>query len=335
MNLLTCHLQQPDPLSLTQVRAGERKLGESVAVLNKGDWAASLVYSPATFVFLGIAEDIGVRANGGIGGAHTAPLPALQALLNVQESLLLGGKDIALAGILECRFNAPEAPGDLRKAVEEIDQVVATLIKKFVSAGKIPVVVGGGHNNAFGLLAGSASALKKPLCAINMDAHSDFRRAEGRHSGNGFRYAFEKGYLKRYAPFGLHRNYNSEKVLSELEHHAAAFFPVFFEDLFISQTLSFETALGHVFDFAAGLPAGIELDLDAIAGVLSSAQSPSGFSVTQARRFLWRAATETEAVYLHLPEGVARRADGQESGTIGKLLAYLMTDFMRGVLGKG
>ena len=219
--------------------------------------------------------------------------------------------------------------------MEEIDQVVATLIEKFVRAGKIPIVVGGGHNNAFGLLAGSATALVKPLCAINMDAHSDFRRAEGRHSGNGFRYAFEKGYLKRYAPFGLHRNYNSESILEQLEHNTAAFFPVFFEDLFITQTLSFETALSHVFDFAAGMPTGIELDMDAIAGVLSSAQTPSGFSAMQARRFMWRAATETEAVYLHLPEGIARRDDGLESTTIGKMLAYLMTDFMRGCWGRG
>ena len=56
---------------------------------------------------------------------------------------------------------------------------------------------------------------------------------------------------------------------------------------------------------------------------------------SKARRFLWRAATETEAAYLHLPEGVAKRDDGLECATIGKLLAYLMTDFMRGVLGKG
>ena len=199
------------------------------------------------FCVSGIAEDIGVRANGGMGGAHTAPLPALQALLNVQEGPLLSGKDIALAGILECTFNAPEKPEDLRKAVEEIDQVVATLIEKFVSAGKIPIVVGGGHNNAFGLLAGSATALIKPLCAINMDAHSDFRRAEGRHSGNGFRYAFEKGYLKRYAPFGLHRNYNSESILEQLEHNTADFFSCVFRRSFYYPNAIFRNRFGPCF----------------------------------------------------------------------------------------
>jgi formiminoglutamase len=33
--------------------------------------------------------------------------------------------------------------------------------------------------------------------AINFDAHSDFRILEGRHSGNGFSYAYEEGFLKK------------------------------------------------------------------------------------------------------------------------------------------
>jgi formiminoglutamase len=34
--------------------------------------------------------------------------------------------------------------------------------------------------------------------AINFDAHSDFRILEGRHSGNGFSYAYEEAFLKKY-----------------------------------------------------------------------------------------------------------------------------------------
>jgi formiminoglutamase len=37
--------------------------------------------------------------------------------------------------------------------------------------------------------------------AINFDAHSDFRILEGRHSGNGFSYAYEEGFLKKYFIF--------------------------------------------------------------------------------------------------------------------------------------
>jgi formiminoglutamase len=46
--------------------------------------------------------------------------------------------------------------------------------------------------------------------AINFDAHSDFRILEGRHSGNGFSYAYEEGFLKNILFFGLHENYTSK-----------------------------------------------------------------------------------------------------------------------------
>jgi arginase family enzyme len=39
---------------------------------------------------------------------------------------------------------------------------------------------------------------RKTINAINFDAHSDFRILEGRHSGNGFSYAYEEGFLKKY-----------------------------------------------------------------------------------------------------------------------------------------
>jgi formiminoglutamase len=40
--------------------------------------------------------------------------------------------------------------------------------------------------------------LQRKTGAINFDAHSDFRILEGRHSGNGFSYAYEEGFLKKY-----------------------------------------------------------------------------------------------------------------------------------------
>jgi formiminoglutamase len=50
---------------------------------------------------------------------------------------------------------------------------------------------------------------KENVNAINFDAHSD-RILEGRHSGNGFSYAYEEGFLKKYFIFGLHENYTSK-----------------------------------------------------------------------------------------------------------------------------
>ena len=40
------------------------------------------------------------------------------------------------------------------------------LVNQIVRAGKIPVIIGGGHNNAYGNIKGSALALGKP-CKCN------------------------------------------------------------------------------------------------------------------------------------------------------------------------
>ena len=43
-----------------------------------------------------------------------------------------------------------------RHAVNIIDDEVEHLIKIITAAGKIPIVIGGGHNNAYPLIKGSA-----------------------------------------------------------------------------------------------------------------------------------------------------------------------------------
>ena len=65
-----------DILSQTRIRRFETKLGERIQVLaNPNNLLASLQQSSAKFVLLGVPEDIGVKANYGIGGADSAWLP--------------------------------------------------------------------------------------------------------------------------------------------------------------------------------------------------------------------------------------------------------------------
>ena len=75
-----------DILSLTRMRRFETKLGERVQVVqNPQQLEASLQVSTAQFVLLGIPEDIGVKANGGIGGADSAWLPFLKAFFKYSK----------------------------------------------------------------------------------------------------------------------------------------------------------------------------------------------------------------------------------------------------------
>src|SRR4028119_2461240 len=63
---------------LTAARDGETKLGQRVGTVREGgDWRDELAHSSASFVLIGLPEDVGVRANGGVGGAGTAWRPAL------------------------------------------------------------------------------------------------------------------------------------------------------------------------------------------------------------------------------------------------------------------
>jgi formiminoglutamase len=57
--------------------------------------------------------------------------------------------------------------------------------------------------------------------------------------------------------------------------------------------------------------------------------SPSGVSVAQARQFVHFSAADHTVAYLHISEGVVQRADGLHDGTTGKLISYLVADFIK------
>lgn len=321
---------------LVAKRTGEIKLGEKLQLAGQENWVNAIQHSTAKFVLLGIPEDIGVRANSGIGGAHTAWQPALKSLLNIQstntfqgdELLLLGAFDFSAWMETSLSMDLPE----LRNLVAQMDDVISPVIEQIVALGKIPIVIGGGHNNAYPLLKGSSLAKKTMLNCINLDAHSDYRVMEGRHSGNGFRYARSEGYLQKYTLVALHENYNSQAILNDLQQDEHIHYTTF-EDIFIKENKSFSAALNEAIEHTSGLPTGIELDLDCIERTLSSAATPVGITPIQARQFLYQCGTSVNPIaYLHLAEGATELRDGRMDLSTGKLIAYLVGDFVKGAL---
>src|SRR5690606_25211744 len=113
---------------------------------------------------------------------------------------------------------------------------VTTVVEHIVKAGKVPIIIGGGHNNSYGTIKGTSFALQKPISVINFDAHSDFRRLEHRHSGNGFSYAYEEGFLNHYFVFGLQKQYNSQAVFDFLHNHKETLSYSLFEQIAIHRT---------------------------------------------------------------------------------------------------
>lgn len=337
--LTAAHLQ-----SYIRKRPDETKLGEHVQTLPDG-WGQNfkaLHDSDAKFVLLGLPEDIGVRANSGRGGAQTAWQPALSNILNIQSNHFLRGNELLVLGHID--FSDLMQKADkldnrkdadlqlLRNLVEEIDRSVSPVIEEIIKAGKTPIIIGGGHNNAYGNLKGLSSALQKKVNCLNIDAHSDLRPMEGRHSGNGFRYAFEEGYLNKYAVLGLHENYNSEVVFNFIKSNAERINISIYEDIFVREKISFQQALDKAIAFIGEEPAGLEIDLDSIQNIPSSARTSSGISANDARMAVFRIAENSNMKYLHIAEGAPVLSHIKTDNKTGKLIAYLVTDFIKASL---
>ncbi|HUQ66144.1 MAG TPA: formimidoylglutamase [Flavitalea sp.] len=336
-----------DVLSYTRLRRFVTRIGEHVNVAeDKSNIAASIESSSSTYILFGIPEDIGIRANMGIGGANTVWEPFLSDFLNFQSNDFLDGKEVLVLGYFdfsEMKFlieqnalHVEEKTDAYRHAVITIDEEVEQLTKLITSAGKIPIAIGGGHNNAYPLIKGAAKGLHKsgriPLAqinSINLDAHSDFRPVEGRHSGNGFRYAEEDGFLEKYCILGLHENHLPQNVWLDIVNNPFIDF-ITFEDIFIHEKRNFIQAMAHAVDFTDDNYTGVEVDLDCIQNVLSSAITPSGISPLHARQFMSYTSNKCKVAYLHICEGAAVLEDGRKSETTGKLIGYLVTDFIKG-----
>jgi formiminoglutamase len=334
-------------ISLTNPRRFETKMGERIQTTKVGEWPNVLEKSSAKYVLVGIPEDIGVRANLGIGGADTNWYPFLNSFLNIQSNDFCTGEDILLLGhfdfgdikylIENNAFNEEEKINAYRHAVNTIDDEVENLMKAIAVAGKFPIVIGGGHNNAYPILKGVSKGLFKlgelplpQLNAINLDAHTDYRSMEGRHSGNAFRYAESDGYLGKYSILGLHENYISQNVLAEIQSNPFMQYTSY-EDIFLRERKGFMQALGQAVDFTHDSYTGIELDMDCVQNALSSAHTPSGISALLARQYVTYTARHARAAYLHICEGATQLVDGRKDDTTGKLLSYLVSDFVKGM----
>ena len=198
-------------------------------------------------------------------------------------------------------------------------------MSSIVKAGKKPIIIGGGHNNAYGNMKGLSLAKNDKVNVVNFDAHTDFRPEEGRHSGNGFSYAYAEGFLKNYFIFGIHEDYTNEKLYKTLKKIKHIKYNTY-EAIEIRNELNFRPELDIALNHISNKPFGIEIDCDAIEYIPSSAQTPSGFSIKQARQFIHHFGKHPNASYLHICEAAPKK---KTETLVGKLISYIITDFLR------
>ena len=322
--------------NLINKRKGEFKFGEHIKLLASiTNIYESIKNLDVKYVVLGLPEDVGVFANLGNKGTSNAWDATIKVLLNTQSNQFTYANKVLLLGHLNFEEERSALSSldkseskDLQKArklTDAIDKHVSDLVHTIISAGKTPIIIGGGHNNAYGNIKGASLAMNKSINTINFDAHTDFRALEGRHSGNGFSYAAAEGFLDKYFVFGLHENYTSQEILDTFHSKKSLAYNTY-EAIEVRKEVKFKDEMQRALKHISKKPFGIEIDCDAIENIPSSAQTPSGFSVKRTRTFLNFFATHKNAAYLHICEAAPTPETERK---VGKLITYLITDFIR------
>lgn len=148
---------------------------------------------------LGFACDEGVRRNHGRPGARLAPMAIRAALANLawhHPKPLYDAGDVVSEG----------------EALETAHAELSVHVSRLLAAGHRPLVLGGGHEVAFGSFVGLADHLAAQpsiprIGILNLDAHFDLRQASQANSGTPFRQIAEdcarRGWPFLYACFGV------------------------------------------------------------------------------------------------------------------------------------
>jgi formiminoglutamase len=296
-------------------RDGETKIGQEIATWDSAKWKS------AKYVIIGVEESVGPRANRGRGGAEHAFKAFLSKFLNMQSNSFFEAKNVAILG----RVKVDSEEDTLIDSVESLDLFINQTITDHLKKGQFPILIGGGHNNALPLIKYLSTLHDNRINVVNLDAHADYRLLEGRHSGNSFSYAFDQGWMNYYEVFGLHYQYNSQQIFDDLKRDGHSY--TLHESYINGERNYFEDFKKYLKNSNVNIPLGVELDLDSIERMPSSAFTPVGVTMNEALRYLRTMAKHSKVGYLHLPEGAPNNDD--EYIVVGKTLAYLVTDFIR------
>ena len=222
---------------------------------------------------IGFPCDRGVKLNGGREGAAKAPELIRAELFKLTPHPAYFQKHTDL---LERVYNVGHVPctGD----VEENQELLGKAVAERLSARKIPVILGGGHETAFGHFFGYVKA-EKEVTIINIDAHTDVRLLKdgSPHSGSSFRQALDHhgSFCKAYHVFGLNpstvafKHYNYVKQKGGTAH--------------FEREVSKETILRHL--ESAGSSVMVTMDMDAVKQ--SEAPGVSAPNSTGLEKDLW------------------------------------------------
>ncbi len=234
------------------------------------------ITSGLRFAILGFESDEGVRRNNGRVGAKAGPNEIRKSLAKLAVHFETSDLRISDAG------NVSVEGDNLEAGQAELAQKVSQLL----TAGYFPILVGGGHEIAYGHGSGVLDYLDNSeiftLGVINFDAHFDVRTyAKGAHSGSPFRQLMERSNLGKsrvkYFPIGINQSANQRALYEFMQKEKQSYISL--EEVLNS---TFEALNQKVEHFIKGVDhIYITLDLDAIIGAFAPGVSaPSAFGLS-------------------------------------------------------
>jgi len=216
---------------------------------------------------LGYACEEGVRRNQGRIGTAGAPARARHYLGRLANHL--GQIRIADAGDVFC------PTGDLESTHKTLSFTVAELLR----AGIRPIVIGGGHDIAYGHFNGIRSAVKGTIGIINFDAHFDLREpVDGANSGTPFLQILKENEGVGYLAVGIQRSANPPSLFTTAESYRVDYILNLhccinsdFRKAVIERMIAFSEKFDHLY---------VTVDMDGFSSAVApgvSAPSPMGY----------------------------------------------------------
>lgn len=214
---------------------------------------------------LGFSSDEGVLRNGGRQGAADGPAALRSALGSLAVHDDVSRID---AGTVTTQGS------DLDGAHEEVSARVADLVRR----NNLVIVLGGGHETAFGSHRGLFQGLnQRPASIINLDAHFDLRIADQATSGTPFTQIAELvGGDFDYSVFGISRP-NNTRVLFDTARELGT---TIVTDEELVDMMPAEAGARVTQVVCADTPIHLSIDLDVLpASVAPGVSAPAGLGV--------------------------------------------------------
>ncbi len=264
---------------------------------------------------IGLADDEGVRLNGGRVGAKGGP-EALRAALAKYGTAQPEG--FSWPAVFDAGDVVPGAT--LEETHDRVTQATAALL----SHGLFPIAIGGGHDLTFPFVRGVIDHAKSkdekaaPLAGVYLDAHLDVRAEPG--SGMAFRSLVEHCGVRELHIAGFCSFVNGHEHVEWFKKHGGKFHHHKVQPGHAPGPMHMP-ALGNCF---------VSLDMDVIdmahaPGV--SAMNPSGWSVHQAELWAYGAGRSERVRCFDIME---LNPACDEGGRTARVAAHLLLMFLRG-----